>query len=169
MIARRWPTTAMRSNMAFQTAVLTGSRSRPSHAEIAARLTELHRSSGRIHYDDLAYYMWLLLDRSRILRRLWRHKYPVIVLDEYQGQLAAAGRDHRPSHRARLASVRVRRSAATDLRVARCFQAAAGRAPRKPRTLRAHSAHAAPLPALSGATGVDAAGARCAARPKFPL
>jgi superfamily I DNA/RNA helicase len=57
---------------------------RPSTDEVAARLRELHRSNGRIHYDDLAYYMWLLLDRSQNLRHLWRHKYPVIILDEYQ-------------------------------------------------------------------------------------
>jgi superfamily I DNA/RNA helicase len=57
---------------------------RPSNREIAARLRKLHRSTGRVHYDDLAYYTWLLLDGSRTLRRLWRHKYPVIVLDEYQ-------------------------------------------------------------------------------------
>lgn len=57
---------------------------RPSNDEIAARLRELHRSGGRVHYDDLAYYAWLLLDGSQTLRHLWRHKYPVIVLDEYQ-------------------------------------------------------------------------------------
>ena len=57
---------------------------RPSNVAITARLRELHRSTGRLHYDDLAYYMWLLLDGSRTLRHLWRHKYPVIVLDEYQ-------------------------------------------------------------------------------------
>jgi superfamily I DNA/RNA helicase len=57
---------------------------RPSNEEIAARLRELHRSTGRVHYDDLAYYAWLLLDGSQTLRHLWRHKYPVIVLDEYQ-------------------------------------------------------------------------------------
>jgi len=56
---------------------------RPQSAEVASRLRELHRR-GRVYYDDLAYYMWLLLDGSQTLRRLWRHKYPVIVLDEYQ-------------------------------------------------------------------------------------
>jgi superfamily I DNA/RNA helicase len=53
-------------------------------AEIAARMLERHRTSGRVHYDDLAYYAWRLLDGSCTLRELWRHKYPVIVLDEYQ-------------------------------------------------------------------------------------
>jgi superfamily I DNA/RNA helicase len=53
-------------------------------AEVAARMLERHRASGRLHHDDLAYYAWRLLDGSRTLRELWRHKYPVIVLDEYQ-------------------------------------------------------------------------------------
>jgi DNA helicase-2/ATP-dependent DNA helicase PcrA len=77
---------------------------RPGHEGIAARLRELHRSSGRIHYDDLAYYMWLLLDRSRILRRLWRHKYAVIVLDEYQdtSPLQAAIIDRLTGERSRM-------------------------------------------------------------------
>ncbi len=57
---------------------------RPGNDAIAKRLRDLHRSTGRMHYDDLAYYTWLLLDRSATLRRLWRHKYPVVVLDEYQ-------------------------------------------------------------------------------------
>lgn len=57
---------------------------RPRNEEIASRLRYLHRSTGRIHYDDLAYYAWRLLDGSLTLRHLWRHKYPVIVLDEYQ-------------------------------------------------------------------------------------
>lgn len=56
----------------------------PKGAQIAARLLERQRASGVLHYDDLAYYMWCLLDGSRTLRELWRHKYPVIVLDEYQ-------------------------------------------------------------------------------------
>jgi len=46
-------------------------------------LIAVHRG-GRLHYDDLAYYMWRLIDESENLRRIWRHKYPVIVLDEYQ-------------------------------------------------------------------------------------
>lgn len=52
--------------------------------EVATRLLERQRVSGLLHYDDLAYYAWRLLDGSRTLRELWRHKYPVIVLDEYQ-------------------------------------------------------------------------------------
>jgi superfamily I DNA/RNA helicase len=54
---------------------------RARSAEVAARLRELHMQTGRIHYDDLAYYAWLLLDRAR---ELWHRHYPVIVLDEYQ-------------------------------------------------------------------------------------
>ncbi len=46
-------------------------------------LAQVHRG-GRLHYDDLAYYMWRLVDESESLRRIWRHKYPVIILDEYQ-------------------------------------------------------------------------------------
>lgn len=56
---------------------------RPKTAEIGERLRALHQA-GQLHYDDLAYYTWLLVDRSATLRRLWRHKYPVVVLDEYQ-------------------------------------------------------------------------------------
>lgn len=52
--------------------------------EVAARLAERHRRLGRIHYDDMAHYAWRLLDESRTLRRIWAHKYPVMVLDEYQ-------------------------------------------------------------------------------------
>ncbi|MGI8411616.1 MAG: UvrD-helicase domain-containing protein [Solirubrobacteraceae bacterium] len=60
------------------------SEPRPRNAEVAEQLRELHIRSSRIHYDDLAYYTWLLLSGSRTLHQLWRHKYPVIVLDEYQ-------------------------------------------------------------------------------------
>jgi len=56
----------------------------PQGAAVAARMLERQHESGVLHYDDLAYYMWSLLDGSRTLRELWRHKYPVIVLDEYQ-------------------------------------------------------------------------------------
>lgn len=56
----------------------------PKGAEIGNLLVQRHRLSGLLHYDDLAYYTWLMVDGSRTLRHLWRHKYPVIVLDEYQ-------------------------------------------------------------------------------------
>lgn len=56
---------------------------RPKTAEIGERLRALHQAA-QLHYDDLAYYSWLLVDRSATLRRLWRHKYPVVILDEYQ-------------------------------------------------------------------------------------
>ena len=69
--------------------------------EVAAHLAERHRRLGRIHYDDMAYYTWRLVDESQTLRRIWAHKYPVMVLDEYQDasplqalisdRLAAAG------------------------------------------------------------------------------
>ena len=52
--------------------------------EVAARLAERHRRLGRIHYDDMAHYAWRLLDESQMLRRIWAHKYPTMVLDEYQ-------------------------------------------------------------------------------------
>ncbi len=61
---------------------------RPSNDGVAARLRELHRSTGRIHYDDLAYYAWLLLDGSQTLRHLWRHKYPVIAVKRANENLA---------------------------------------------------------------------------------
>jgi superfamily I DNA/RNA helicase len=51
---------------------------------VASELLAANRANKRIHYDDMAFYMWLLVDRSARLRRLWAHKYPVIVLDEYQ-------------------------------------------------------------------------------------
>jgi superfamily I DNA/RNA helicase len=56
---------------------------RTKTVEIGERLRALHRA-GQLHYDDLAYYTWLLVDHSATLRRLWRHKYPVVILDEYQ-------------------------------------------------------------------------------------
>lgn len=69
--------------------------------DVAAHLAERHRQLGRIHYDDMAHYAWRLLDESQTLRRIWAHKYPVMVLDEYQDasplqaliseRLAAAG------------------------------------------------------------------------------
>lgn len=55
----------------------------PEVERVGEELREVHRR-GRLHYDDLAYYMWRLVDESDTLRRIWRHKYPVIVLDEYQ-------------------------------------------------------------------------------------
>lgn len=55
---------------------------RPANDEVGRRLADVHRF-GRLHFDDMAYYMWRLLESER-LRALWAHKYPVIVLDEYQ-------------------------------------------------------------------------------------
>lgn len=55
----------------------------PEVDQVGEELRQVHRR-GRLHYDDLAYYMWRLVDESETLRRIWRHKYPVIVLDEYQ-------------------------------------------------------------------------------------
>jgi superfamily I DNA/RNA helicase len=55
----------------------------PGVERVVQELCAIHRS-GRLHYDDLAYYMWRLVDESKTLCQLWRHKYPVIVLDEYQ-------------------------------------------------------------------------------------
>jgi superfamily I DNA/RNA helicase len=55
----------------------------PGVGKVGEELQQIHRR-GRLHYDDLAYYMWRLVDESETLRRIWRHKYPVIVLDEYQ-------------------------------------------------------------------------------------
>jgi hypothetical protein len=36
-------------------------------AEVAAALETIHRT-GRMHYDDMAYYMWRLVDGSQTLR-----------------------------------------------------------------------------------------------------
>ena len=55
----------------------------PEVGKVGEKLKEIH-CRGRLHYDDLAYYMWRLVSESETLRRVWRHKYPVIVLDEYQ-------------------------------------------------------------------------------------
>jgi superfamily I DNA/RNA helicase len=70
--------------------------------EVGALLRQRHQISGIVHYDDLAYYMWRLIDGSSTLRDLWRHKYPVVVLDEYQDssplQAAIVGRLARPGH-----------------------------------------------------------------------
>ena len=55
----------------------------PSAKEVAHELIRIHRA-GRLHYDDLAYYMWRLVEESETLRRIWCHKYPVAILDEYQ-------------------------------------------------------------------------------------
>jgi superfamily I DNA/RNA helicase len=55
----------------------------PEIDRVGEELRRVHRQ-GRLHYDDLGYYMWRLADESETLRRIWRHKYPVIVLDEYQ-------------------------------------------------------------------------------------
>ncbi len=52
-------------------------------ADVAEQLAAVHRG-GRIYYDDMAYYMWRLANESQTLRELWEHKYPVVILDEYQ-------------------------------------------------------------------------------------
>jgi superfamily I DNA/RNA helicase len=52
-------------------------------ADVAEQLAAIHRG-GRIYYDDMAYYMWRLVDESQTLRDLWAHKYPVVILDEFQ-------------------------------------------------------------------------------------
>jgi superfamily I DNA/RNA helicase len=59
----------------------------PEADVVADELRRAHRQ-GHLHYDDLAFYMWVLVNKSATLRRLWRHKYPVIVLDEYQDSSA---------------------------------------------------------------------------------
>lgn len=60
--------------------------SHPLHlsVEVSAHLQARHKALGRIHYDDMAYYAWKLLDRSARLRAIWAHKYPVLILDEHQ-------------------------------------------------------------------------------------
>lgn len=63
----------------------------PEVEKVGEELRQIHRR-GRLHYDDLAYYMWRLVDESETLRRIWRHKYPVIVLDEYQDASAMQAR-----------------------------------------------------------------------------
>jgi superfamily I DNA/RNA helicase len=69
---------------------------------VAAELDAIHRA-GRLHYDDMAYYMWRLIDGLRTLRELWAHKYPVVLLDEYQDasplQAAIVARLAPPPHR----------------------------------------------------------------------
>jgi UvrD/REP helicase N-terminal domain len=59
-------------------------RPRPRSDAFAARLRELHVRTGRIHFDDLAYYTWLLLGGPSDLLEQSHASYPVIVLDEYQ-------------------------------------------------------------------------------------
>ena len=74
---------------------------RLANDQVAERLAAVHRS-GRLHFDDMAYYMWRLLE-SETLRTLWAHKYPVIILDEYQDaaplQAAIIDRIAPPRHR----------------------------------------------------------------------
>lgn len=74
---------------------------RPANDAVGRRLIEVHRS-GRLHFDDMAYYMWRLLE-SETVRALWAHKYPVIILDEYQDasplQAAIIDRIAPPPHR----------------------------------------------------------------------
>lgn len=71
-------------------------------ADVAAELEAIHRA-GRMHYDDMASYMWRLVDGSETLRQLWAHKYPVVLLDEYQDasplQAAIVARFAPPPHR----------------------------------------------------------------------
>jgi superfamily I DNA/RNA helicase len=50
---------------------------------VLAALHALHRR-GLIHFDDMGYYMWRLVSESSTLQQLWAHKYPVVILDEYQ-------------------------------------------------------------------------------------
>ena len=59
----------------------------PLAAAVGNELRQIHRQ-GRLHYDDLAFYMWRLVSESATLRHLWRHKYPVTILDEYQDSSA---------------------------------------------------------------------------------
>ena len=71
-------------------------------AEVATELETIHRA-GRMHFDDMAYYMWRLVDGSKTLRALWAHKYPIVILDEYQDasslQAAIVARFAPPPHR----------------------------------------------------------------------
>jgi hypothetical protein len=73
-----------------------------SVAAVAAELEIIHRA-GRLHYDDMAAYMWHIVDGSRSIRELWTHKYPVVLLDEYQDasplQAAIVERFSPPPHR----------------------------------------------------------------------
>src|SRR5258708_4590990 len=47
--------------------------------------------------------MWRLVDGSKTLREMWAHKYPVVILDEYQDasslQAAIVARFASPPHR----------------------------------------------------------------------
>lgn len=63
----------------------------PDADAVAEKLVQTHRE-GHLHYDDLAFYMWRLANESQTLRHLWRHKYPVIILDEYQDSSAIQAR-----------------------------------------------------------------------------
>jgi len=73
----------------------------PSNEVVARALAEVHRS-GRLHFDAMAFYMWQLA-QSETLCALWAHKYPVIILDEYQDaaplQAAIIDRIAPPPHR----------------------------------------------------------------------
>jgi superfamily I DNA/RNA helicase len=59
----------------------------PDGDAVADEIRRTHRQ-GHLHYDDLAFYMWRLTSESATLRHLWRHKYPVVILDEYQDSSA---------------------------------------------------------------------------------
>jgi DNA helicase-2/ATP-dependent DNA helicase PcrA len=73
----------------------------PNNEAVARGLIEVHQS-GRLHFDSMAFYMWQLV-QSETLRTLWAHKYPVIILDEYQDaaplQAAIIDRIGPPPHR----------------------------------------------------------------------
>lgn len=56
----------------------------PELLDAVAEALRLLHIEGRIHYDDMAFYMWRLADESATLRQIWSWKHPVIVLDEYQ-------------------------------------------------------------------------------------
>lgn len=56
----------------------------PLGEEVGALLQARHKALARIHYDDMAFYAWRLLDRAERLLQIWAHKYPVLILDEHQ-------------------------------------------------------------------------------------
>jgi DNA helicase II / ATP-dependent DNA helicase PcrA len=129
---------------------------RPASDEVGRRLANIHRSD-RLHFDDMAYYMWRLLE-SESLRALWAHKYPVIILDEYQDaaplQAAIVDRIAPPPHRVY--------AFADPLQLIYEFRDAS---PRRVEDfakagIPAHAAHASPLRAPAATAGMDATGPR---------
>ena len=106
-------------------------------------------STGRLHYDDLAYYAWLLLDGSAHAPPALASQVPGDPARRVPGHLAAAGGDRRPARGTTApgstrSPIRCSRSTSGATRPSGAWKSSARSGP-----VRAPAAYASPLPATA--------------------